>query len=87
MKCLLFGVSEESKSYRLYNLITQKIIISHDVVFDEDGSWDWNNTINEPISVNLYANDENKTKPKAQSSRDTLSVIPANEPIDVNRPG
>lgn len=87
MKCLLFGVSEESKSYRLYNLITQKIIISHDVVFDEDGSWDWNNTINEPISVNLYANDENKTKPKAQSSGDTLSVIPANEPIDVNRPG
>ena len=34
--CVLLGVSEESKAYRLYDPISQKIIISRDVVFEED---------------------------------------------------
>ena len=34
--CVLLGVSEESKAYRLYNHISQRIIISRDVVFEED---------------------------------------------------
>jgi len=34
-KCIFLGVSEHSKAYRLYNPVTQKVIISRDVVFDE----------------------------------------------------
>jgi len=34
-------VSEESKAYRLYDPISQRIIISRDVVFEEDMNWDW----------------------------------------------
>lgn len=36
LKCILLGVSEESKAYRLFDPISNKIIISRDVVFDED---------------------------------------------------
>ena len=35
-KCIMFGVSRESKAYRLYDPATKKVIISKDVVFDED---------------------------------------------------
>ena len=38
--CALLGVSEVSKGCQLYHLIAQRIIISRDVVFDEDKSWD-----------------------------------------------
>ena len=44
MKCVFVGVSEESKVYRLYNPITEKIIISRDVLFDEENTWDWRST-------------------------------------------
>jgi transposase InsO family protein len=40
-KCVLLGVSEESKAYRLYNPLTKKVCISKDVVFDEISSWNW----------------------------------------------
>ena len=39
--CVLFGESEESKAYRLYDPTSKKIIVSRDVVFEEDGQWDW----------------------------------------------
>lgn len=39
---MLLGVSEESKAYRLYNPLTKKIVVSRDVVFEENESWDCN---------------------------------------------
>jgi len=30
-----------SKGYRLYNLKTNKVIISRDVLFDEKAKWNW----------------------------------------------
>jgi len=39
--CVLLGVSEESKAYRLYNPIAKKIITSRDVVFEENKPWEW----------------------------------------------
>ena len=41
LSCVLLGVSEESKAYRLYDPISLRIIISRDVVFKEDKNWDW----------------------------------------------
>ncbi|BBN68370.1 ADP glucose pyrophosphorylase large subunit 1, partial [Prunus dulcis] len=40
-KCIFLGVSEHSKAYKLYNATTRKIIISHDVLYDEETIWDW----------------------------------------------
>ncbi|KAJ8640821.1 hypothetical protein MRB53_017515 [Persea americana] len=41
-KCIFLGVSDKSKAYKLYNPSTMKIVISRDVVFDEKGTWSWN---------------------------------------------
>ncbi|GAU13002.1 hypothetical protein TSUD_173010 [Trifolium subterraneum] len=41
IKCVHLGISEESKAYKLYDPSQQKIIISRDVVFDENQGWDW----------------------------------------------
>ena len=37
-KCIFLGVSDKSKAYKLYNPSTMKIVINHDVVFDEEGT-------------------------------------------------
>lgn len=42
-KCIFLGVSDQSKAYKLYNLITKKIIVSRDVIFEEENFWSWNN--------------------------------------------
>ena len=36
---VLLGVNEESKAYRLYDPVGKKIVVSKDVVFEEDKSW------------------------------------------------
>jgi len=41
LKCVFLGVSENSKAYRIFDPISQKIIISRDVVFKEDQQWHW----------------------------------------------
>jgi hypothetical protein len=38
---VLLVVSEETKGYRMYNPITKKIVISRDVIFEENEVWDW----------------------------------------------
>ena len=39
-KYIFVGYSEESKAYRIYNLITKKYVISRDVIFKEEEAWD-----------------------------------------------
>lgn len=34
--CILSGVSEESKAYKLYNPVTRQIIINRGAVFEDD---------------------------------------------------
>ncbi|KAI5353004.1 hypothetical protein L3X38_005896 [Prunus dulcis] len=41
------------KGYRLYNITTEKVIISRDVVFNEEASWDWNAQQECSVSVPL----------------------------------
>ena len=38
MSCVLLGISDESKAYRLHDPVSQKIIVSRDVLFEEDRS-------------------------------------------------
>ena len=39
MQCVLLGVSDESKAYRLFNPVSGKIIVSSNVNFEEDKGW------------------------------------------------
>lgn len=54
----MLGVSEVSKAYKLYNWISKKIIISRDVVFDEDKCWDWDKQYAASISCELEWGDK-----------------------------
>ena len=38
---MFIGYDPSSKGYKLYNPSTGKVIVSQDVEFDEEGTWDW----------------------------------------------
>jgi transposase InsO family protein len=38
-RCVLLGISDESKAYKLYDPVDKKIIVSRDVVFEETKGW------------------------------------------------
>ena len=42
-----------SQAYRLYDPISQKIIVNRDVKFEEENSWDWNMSHDEAIIADL----------------------------------
>jgi hypothetical protein len=42
---VLFGYEPGSVAYRIYDPVTDKVQVSRDVVFNEDASWDWNNSM------------------------------------------
>jgi len=46
-KLVFIGYDSRSKGYKLYNPINGKVIISRDVVFDEEDSWAWDISSNE----------------------------------------
>ena len=56
LQCVLLGVSDESKAYRLYDPISQKIIISRDVVFEENRFWDWDQKYEKAFECDLEWN-------------------------------
>lgn len=65
-----FGVSVESKGYRLYNPVTKQIIISRDVIFDEENVWDWNDEEMQQIPMNF----DNEEQQQLQISSSSASA-------------
>ncbi|WKA06415.1 hypothetical protein VitviT2T_024314 [Vitis vinifera] len=51
-QCVLLGVSEKSKAYRLYDPVSKKIVVSRDVVFEEDKCWNWGRS-NEEVRLDV----------------------------------
>ena len=45
VKCIFIGNSIESKAYNLFNPVNGRVIISRDVMFNEDAKWDWNTEV------------------------------------------
>ncbi|GJT59267.1 retrovirus-related pol polyprotein from transposon TNT 1-94 [Tanacetum coccineum] len=46
-KHVFVGYDKQSKGYKLYNPVTRKVVMSRDVEFDEEESWDWSIEENE----------------------------------------
>jgi hypothetical protein len=67
-KCILIGVSEESKAYKLYNPAERKIIVSRDVIFEELKGWDWGKKTSTKELIDVEENDE------AQGQQDETEV-------------
>ncbi|KAL4018020.1 hypothetical protein IC575_021607 [Cucumis melo] len=88
----MVGYSENSKAYRLYNPVSRKIIISRDVIFSEDESWNWNDDVDEaksPFHVNI---DENEVAQELaseiqamESSSSSTSSSTSNDEISPRR--
>ena len=59
--CVLLGVSEESKGYRLYDPISKTIVVSRDVIFKEEKHWNWDISYTEHIEMNLDWKEDDET--------------------------
>ncbi|MCH81846.1 copia-type polyprotein, partial [Trifolium medium] len=92
IKCVHFGLSEEYKAYELYNLEKKKIIISRDVVFEENKCWNWNKNEKENDSQRID-NDDGideeintpvavKTKDETNDGIDTATTPENNQQLD-----
>lgn len=57
-KCVFVGVSDESKAWRLYDPATKKIIVSKDVIFEEEKGWEWNQFEEDTKKDTLECEDE-----------------------------
>lgn len=53
LRCVLLGVSGVSKAYMIYDPISQNIIKSMDIIFEEDQGWDWDKKCEEANSCDL----------------------------------
>ena len=51
--CVLLGVSKESKGYRLFDLVAKRVVMSRDVIFEEEKQWDWDVSYEKQIVVDL----------------------------------
>jgi len=59
-KCIFIGYGDRRMRYKLYNPITKKVIMSRDVIFEEDKTWQWNDDQEAVkwISIDLILEDE-----------------------------
>ena len=75
------GYSSQSKGYRLYNLKTNKLIISRDVIFDEKAAWNWEEG---KILKKTILVDELQTKTPAKTGKcNTSTSLPQDSPRSV----
>jgi hypothetical protein len=50
-KYIFVGYSVTSKAYTVYNLVTNKVVVSRDVIFNENEAWTWSeNKTDENVS-------------------------------------
>ena len=63
-KCIFVGYSEDTKAYKLYDPVTKKVIISRDVQFVENESWD--GTIMKNINILLNVEHDDMTEEVVQ---------------------
>lgn len=82
-KCVFLGVSEESKAFRMYDPESKKIVISRDMVFEEEEKWSWGKTSEEACCDDLEWGDEGKES-EEEDNRANNSDPPT--PIDVTNP-
>lgn len=50
-KCIFIGYCPKSKAYRLYNPKDGKLIVSRNVMFDENSCWQWNDCGEQPKAI------------------------------------
>ncbi|KAF8365039.1 hypothetical protein HHK36_032960 [Tetracentron sinense] len=72
-KCIFIGYSEESKAYKLYNPLTNKVVVSRDVIFNEEESWNWDKE--EKIKENQIEIEEQEADHREQNQENMRQTI------------
>jgi len=78
-KCVFLGVSDESKAWRLYDPVTKTVIISRDVVFEEEERWDWSILELKTQQEELDCEDEGDTPGENHHTTEEVEEVDANE--------
>ncbi|GKV42713.1 hypothetical protein SLEP1_g50091 [Rubroshorea leprosula] len=74
-KCIFLGVSDPPKAYKLYNPSTKKIVISRDVVFDEEQIWPGSkNGTSKCISVDFDGGDDEEKQQSIENVQQQLDM-------------
>lgn len=83
--CVLFGVSKESKGYRLYDPVSKQIVISRDVIFEEEKTWNWDASYEEQIQLHLEWGDEEHSSEEEENEETEGSeeIVPTSRNLDV----
>ena len=74
-KIVLIGYDENLKRYKLFNPSTSRLVVSRDVEFDENVSWDWSTNDEGSYDFFPYFEDEETTILKVQEEA-TLPALP-----------
>ena len=82
-KCVFLGVSDASKAYKLFNPLTKKIVISRDVIFDEESIWNWDGQQSTPIILDNEVEEESQQPPHQQIPTNLAPGNLQNEGSDV----
>jgi transposase InsO family protein len=77
-KCIFVGYGDRRMGYKLYNPITKKVIMSRDVIFEEDKAWQWKDDQEAVkwINTDLILEDEVEVPPVLAEG----PILPADEP-------
>ena len=78
-KCIFVGYSEDTKAYKLYDHVARKVIISRDVQFFENESWDGIVNINVTIVSNV--DNDDMVEEVAQTPQISQPVATPTNPI------
>jgi hypothetical protein len=95
VKCIFIGYSDESKAYRCYDPLTEKLYVSRDVIFDEGGVYfkdESKGNLVTPYIENLIPDDNDSSKYPStmtisgSSTRGSPSLVPSSpstsSPVD-----
>lgn len=81
VECVLVGLSEESKAYRLYNPVSKKMMVSRDVVFQENKGWNWEEEKDHQAESVLTWNDNDESwEESEEEGSDNETPVAATEP-------
>nr|GEV13382.1 retrovirus-related Pol polyprotein from transposon TNT 1-94 [Tanacetum cinerariifolium] len=83
-KHVFVGYDKQSKGYKLYNPVTRKVVVSRDVEFDEEGSWDWSIQKSERYDF-LPMTDEEETDESSIEKVDDESSLNATQRVDLQK--
>ena len=84
-KCIFIGYCTQSKAYKLYNPVSEKILVRRDVIFNENVSWDWSKEQEQQkITVEVSPNEETRVNSSASTATQSVSNSSSSPSLNSN---